>query len=460
MIIKHLKHGSARQRPKTASARKRKAVRAVKYLTDKPDNQASVLFGDEQGFTDLLAYGKQSCLYESIVFSFEETVEELEAKGLNKTALAEEAENYLNTLMCGLDRSRYDAFCVMHTDKEVNNGRRVDVHMLISKEDLVTGNQITPYLHDDKNDFKRKDFFTKIFNKKYGTTAPDQNKMGKFSDYTIKQMRAFDRQEANEINERLYYKDLLMSDIREYAINNHLHKKYKNRNDMLADIEDKFDCKIKPTKKGITITAKMRVDPSIPITTEEKFRLRDRIFWNDYTPEIDPLNRMSDKEKSESPEVMQERLNKLIESKSKQRVKRYKPIQSQEPSNEDLAIKYQQARDHIRSIRDENRFSLDRLIKAQNKKVSPMPTSKKPTPATSGRPSNGIKSFRVKGLDEPIGEKPSISPSKPEKPTGQVSPQEQSRKPLTRQSEANPQKQPTGIRKGKKRLRKGTDFSP
>lgn len=460
MIIKHLKHGSAKQRPKTASARKRKAVRAVQYLTDKPDNQANVLFGDEQSFTDLLAYGKQSCLYESVVFSFEETIEELEAKGLNKTALAEEAENYLNTLMCGLDRSRYDAFCVMHTDKEVNGGRRVDVHMLISKEDLATGNQVTPYLHDDNNDFKRKDLFTKIFNKKYGTTTPDQKKVAKHNDYTMKQMRAFDRQEANEINERLYYKDLLMSDIREYAINNHLHKKYKNRNDMLADIEDKFDCKIKPTKKGVTITAKMRVDPNIPITTEEKFRLRDRIFWNDYTPDIDPLNRMSGKEKSESLEVMQERLDKFIESKSKQRAKRYKPIQSQEPANDDLAKKYQQARDHIRSIRDENRFSLDRLIKAQNKKVSPMPISKKPAPATSGRPSNGIKSFRVKGLDEPIVEKPSTSHSKPEKPIRQANPQGQAIKPPTRQSEANQQEIATKTRKANMKRKRGPDFSP
>lgn len=454
MIIKHLKHGSARQRPKTASARKRKAVRAVKYLTDKPDNQASVLFGDGQGFTDLLAYGKQSCLYESVVFSFEETVEELEAKGLNKTALAEEAENYLNTLMCGLDRSRYDAFCVMHTDKEVKGGRRVDVHMLISKEDLATGNQITPYLHDDNNDFKRKDLFTKIFNKKYGTSKPDQKEKAKHNDYTMKQMRAVDRKEAKNIDGRLFDKDLFMAEIREYAINNHLNKQYKNRDDMLADIEEKFDCKIKPTKKGITITAKMRVDPDIPITTEEKFRLRDRIFWNDYTPDIDPLNRMSGKEKSESLEVMQERLDKFIESKSKQRAKRYKPIQSEEPANDDLATKYHQAREHIRKIRSKDRFSLERLKKAQKQKDKP--TRSNPTP----KPPNGIKTFGVKGLDEPIGEKPSISPSKPDKPISHANPQGQAGKPLTRQSGEEQQERPAGIRKARKKVRRGTDFSP
>lgn len=456
MIIKHLKHGSARQRPKTASARKSKAVRAVKYLTDKPDNQASVLFGDEQGFTDLLAYGKQSCLYESVVFSFEETVEELEAKGLNKTALAEEAEDYLNTLMCGLDRSRYDAFCVMHTDKEVNGGRRVDVHMLISKEDLATGNQITPYLHDDNNDFKRKDLFTKIFNKKYTTSTPEQKpeNKAKFSDYTIKQMRAVDRNEAESINEKFFDKDLVASEIKEYAIDNHLKGKYKNRIDMLSDIEETFNCKVKPTKKGITITAKIRVAPNIPITTEEKFRLRDRIFWNDYTPEIDPFNRMSKKEKSESLEAMQERLNKFTESKSKQRAKRYKPIQSQEPANDDLATKYHQAREHIRKIRSRDRFSLERLQKAQEEKYKPTLSH----PDT--RPSNGIKTFGVKGLGEPIGEKPSTSPSKPVNPIRQDSPKGQAGQPLTGQFGVNQQEQPTEIRKGKKRLKRGTDFSP
>lgn len=458
MIIKHLKHGSARQRPKTASARKRKAVRAVQYLTDKPDNQANVLFGDEQGFTDLLAYGKQACLYESVVFSFEETIEELDAKGLNKSALAEEAEKYLNTLMCGLDRSRYDAFCVMHTDKEVNGGRRVDVHMLISKEDLATGNQVTPYLHDDNNDFKRKDLFTKIFNKQYGTTTPDQKKVAKHNDYTLKQMRAVDRKEARNINERLFDKDLVASEIREYAIKNHLHNKYKNRDDMLTDIEDTFDCKIKPTKKGITITAKIRVDPNIPITTEEKFRLRDRVFWNDYTPDIDPLNRMSGKEKSESLEAMQERLNKTIESKSKQRAKRYKPIQSHEPANDDLATKYHQAREHIRKIRNKDRLSLDGMLKAQKEQDRPTPPQRKEL--SPPKPPNGIKSFKVRGLDEHIGEKPSISPSKQENPKKQTSPQEQAGKPPTRLFGANQKEQLAGIRMAKKKAKRGTDFSP
>lgn len=168
MLIKPLKN-KGRGSPKAV----------LRYLLDKPNNQAKVLKGEptiSQALAESLSYQKP---YEAWVLSFEE-------KELSEEVKLEIIEEFERAFLPYFqdDRSRYNITWIEHSDKD-----RVELNFFMPKVDLKTEKQISMFNKSRKEDWELADNFRNYINDRYGLSNPleaSRAKLVKGSDWLYK----------------------------------------------------------------------------------------------------------------------------------------------------------------------------------------------------------------------------------------------------------------------------------
>lgn len=156
MLIKPLKN-KGRGSPKAV----------LRYLLDKPNNQATVLKGEptiSQALAESLSYQKP---YEAWVLSFEE-------KELSEEVKLEIIEEFERAFLPYFqdDRSRYNITWIEHSDKD-----RVELNFFMPKVDLKTEKQISMFNKSRKEDWELANNFRDYINAHYNLTNPiDESK--------------------------------------------------------------------------------------------------------------------------------------------------------------------------------------------------------------------------------------------------------------------------------------------
>lgn len=139
----------------------------LRYLLDKPNNQATVLKGEptiSQALAESLSYQKP---YEAWVLSFEE-------KELSEEVKHEIIEEFERAFLPYFqdDRSRYNITWIEHSDKD-----RVELNFFMPKVDLKTEKQISMFNKSRKEDWELANNFRDYINAHYNLTNPmDESK--------------------------------------------------------------------------------------------------------------------------------------------------------------------------------------------------------------------------------------------------------------------------------------------
>lgn len=151
MLIKPLKN-KGRGSPKAV----------LRYLLNKPDDQAKVLKGDpllSQRLAESLTYQHS---YEAWVLSFEETVLDDQVKF---EIIAEFEKAFLPFFQ--EQPERYNITWIEHSDKG-----RVELNLFMPKVDLLTEKQISLFNASHRSDYELMNNFRDFINAKYGLTSP------------------------------------------------------------------------------------------------------------------------------------------------------------------------------------------------------------------------------------------------------------------------------------------------